>query len=78
MNSWRRLNPPVPGYDGTVSDTPGVPADPDDPDTDELPVTPDDGSGDRDEIEEGIGELLIPDPPPEGGAISETEAEPPG
>jgi hypothetical protein len=59
-----------------VSDTPFVPEDPDDPETDELPVTPDDGSGDRDEVEEGIGELLDP-PPPSGGPVSDTEAEPP-
>jgi hypothetical protein len=44
-----------------MTDTPGVPPDPDDPENDELPVAPDDGKGDRDEVEEGIGELLVPD-----------------
>ena len=60
-----------------MSDTPSVPPDPDDPDTDELPVTPDDGSGDRDEVEEGIGELLIPDDPGRSPA-DEADAPPPG
>jgi hypothetical protein len=59
-----------------VSDTPFVPDDPDDPESDELPVAPDDGAGDRDEIDEGIGELLIPDPPE--SPADEADAPPPG
>jgi hypothetical protein len=60
-----------------VSDTPFVPPDPDDPETDELPVTPDDGRGEHDDIEDGIGDLLEP-PPPEGGPASDADAPPPG
>jgi len=55
--------------------TPAVPDDPDDPESDELPVAPDDGAGDRDEISEGVEELLVPDPPDE--PVSDTDAEPP-
>jgi hypothetical protein len=58
-----------------VSDTPGVPADPDDPESDELPVAPDDGKRDRDEIEEGIGDLLVPDDP--GSPTRDADAPPP-
>ena len=60
-----------------MSDTPGVPPDPDDPENDELPVAPDDGKGDRDEIDEGIGELLIPDNPGASPA-DDADAPPPG
>jgi hypothetical protein len=59
-----------------VSDTPGVPPDPDDPENDELPVSPDADQHDRDDIGDGIEELLDP-PPPQGGPVSDTEAEPP-
>ncbi len=59
-----------------MSDTPFVAPDPDDPENDELPVAPDDGKGDRDEVSEGVGELLIPDPPQ--SPADEAEAPPPG
>ena len=59
-----------------MSDTPFVPPDPDDPENDELPVSPDDGSGDHDDIGDGVEDLLDP-PPPEGGPVSDTDAQPP-
>jgi hypothetical protein len=71
------LNAGPVGYDRVVSDTPGVPPDPDDPETDELPVSPGAGEVDRDDLEEGVEELLDP-PPPEGGPTSDADAPPPG
>jgi hypothetical protein len=57
-----------------VTDTPMVPEDADDAEGDERAAAPGDGS-DRDEIHEGVEELLDP-PPPEGGPVSDTDAEP--
>ena len=59
-----------------MSDTPSVPPDPDDPENDELPESSQAHEVDRDDIEEGVGELLEP-PPPEGGPVSDTDAQPP-